>query len=278
MEAIATMTGKIVLPSLILSSLAKLQLSDVDWNIFLCVFITKFITFCLVVAVSLGAGNSVQNSGCYAMFGTQSNDFALAYPILKAKFGVQLAEQVFVLAPITFFIIIPASLSLMKAGQANKDFYKDPVVLATVMGGLLSLGPRCNVLIAIFETLGKAFAGLALFLLGFNSNKMLGNASKDPLAVALVLTKLVVLPWMSVTVMLLLAPAEVDLARFVYLLGVMPVAPPVYVFAKQHGTNPDLIGGALMLTTFMSALFVQTMPDVSAFQTLQSFFVKLRKR
>lgn len=84
-KGINTFVGTFSLPSLIFMSIAELNLSKVNWLFLLSILISKTIVFASVIVVTLLVGRPVNfgRSGIFAIFCTQSNDFAVGYPIGK---------------------------------------------------------------------------------------------------------------------------------------------------------------------------------------------------
>lgn len=80
-----TFVGTFSLPSLIFLSLASLNLSNVNWYFLAAVLVAKALVFVSVVLVTLLVSRpfSASRAGLYAIFCTQSNDFAIGYPIGK---------------------------------------------------------------------------------------------------------------------------------------------------------------------------------------------------
>jgi len=80
-----TFVGTFALPSLIFMSLAKLDFTLVNWKFLLAVLLAKSCVFIIVLIVSLII-KKPSNSGraaLFAIFTTQSNDFAIGYPMSK---------------------------------------------------------------------------------------------------------------------------------------------------------------------------------------------------
>jgi predicted permease len=84
-KGINTFVGTFSLPSLIFMSLAQLDLTSVNWLFLLSILIAKSIVFSSVIVVTLLVGRPVNlgRAGIFAIFCTQSNDFAIGYPIGK---------------------------------------------------------------------------------------------------------------------------------------------------------------------------------------------------
>lgn len=82
-KGINTFVGTFSLPSLIFMSLAELELSQVNWLFLLSILVSKSIIFFSVIVVTLLVGRPLKfgRAGIFAIFCTQSNDFAIGYPI-----------------------------------------------------------------------------------------------------------------------------------------------------------------------------------------------------
>lgn len=78
-----TFVGTFCLPSLIFLSLATLDLSSVNWYFLGSILIAKTVVFASVAIITLLVTRpfSPGRSGLYAIFCTQSNDFAIGFPI-----------------------------------------------------------------------------------------------------------------------------------------------------------------------------------------------------
>ena len=87
-EGIGTYIGQFALPALLFRSMCTLDFSNVNWFFLLSIFVAKTAVFLLVGVLT---GLAVRPShlgkvGLYGICATQSNDFALCYPIGKIVF------------------------------------------------------------------------------------------------------------------------------------------------------------------------------------------------
>lgn len=82
-KGINTFVGTFSLPSLIFMSLSQLDLTSVNWLFLLSILVAKSVVFGCVLVVTLLVGRPVNfgRAGIFAIFCTQSNDFAIGYPI-----------------------------------------------------------------------------------------------------------------------------------------------------------------------------------------------------
>ncbi|XP_055627992.1 integral membrane protein GPR155 [Toxorhynchites rutilus septentrionalis] len=129
-KGLNTFVGTFALPSVIFLSLAELNWSIVNWTFLLSILISKTIVFLAVGIISLLVARPLNygRAGILAIFCTQSNDFAIGFPIVTAlysKLHPEYASYIYLLAPISLAILNPIGYVLMeisklKAGCANQ--------------------------------------------------------------------------------------------------------------------------------------------------------------
>ncbi|XP_012227466.1 lysosomal cholesterol signaling protein isoform X2 [Linepithema humile] len=278
-----TFVGNFALPSLIFMSLAKLDFTLVNWKFLLAVLIAKSCVFITVLIVSLviKKPSNPGRAALFAIFTTQSNDFAIGYPMIAALYGKthpEYAAYLYLMAPISLAILNPIGFVLLEIGKrrveehANcrnmvysimKGVVMNPVLFMTVLGIVGNLIFRHNVprlLASILEVFGNAFSANALFLLGLmmvgKVHKLKGTALVMP--GILILVKLLVLPLViRESVILLNAGDDVnkttDLSTYGFLYGTIPTAPALFIFTLQYNLEIDLIASAMVACTFLSA-------------------------
>ncbi|CAH0548586.1 unnamed protein product [Brassicogethes aeneus] len=215
-KGINTFVGTFSLPSLIFMSLAKLDLSCVNWLFLLSILVSKSIVFFSVTILTLLVSRpfNLGRAGIFAIFCTQSNDFAIGYPIVEALYKSthpEYASYLYLMAPISLAILNPISFVLMEINKRNsnndpeqlliddgeiqtpssvhkkrlkmivtvaKNIFLNPIILMTILGILGNLIFKHNVpcyLGGVLEVLGSAFSASALFLLGL---RMVGKVHK----------------------------------------------------------------------------------------------------
>uniref|UniRef100_A0A182Y319 Uncharacterized protein n=1 Tax=Anopheles stephensi TaxID=30069 RepID=A0A182Y319_ANOST len=121
-KGLNTFVGTFALPSVIFLSLAELDWSTVNWNFLLSILIAKTIVFLSVAIISLLVARPVNygRAGLLAVFCTQSNDFAIGYPIVSAlysKIHPEYASYIYLLAPISLAILNPIGYVLMEISK-----------------------------------------------------------------------------------------------------------------------------------------------------------------
>lgn len=293
-KGLGTFVGTFSLPALIFMSLAEVDLHSVNWMFLLSVFVAKTIVFLTVIVITLFISRPVHpgRAGLFAIFCTQSNDFAVGCPIVEALYGNVHPEYItylYLMAPISLGILNPLAFVLMETGKqreiasttledpsprptlqmvitVTRNVVLNPVVLMTLLGtaGNLVFSHHVPAVISgLLKVLGSAFSATALFLLG---HRMVGKVhilQGRVLVVPgiLIAVKLLVLPIVTREVISLLHPGAntsvtVDLSTYGFLYGTFPAAPGVFVFATQYSLDVDLIAAAMVACTFISAPFI----------------------
>ncbi|GAB0095583.1 integral membrane protein GPR155 [Sergentomyia squamirostris] len=136
-KGLNTFVGTFALPSLIFLSLAELEWHTVNWNFLLSILISKAIVFFAVAAVSLLVVRPLNpgRAGLLAIFCTQSNDFAIGYPIVMAlyeKVHPEYAAYIYLVAPISLAILNPIGIVMMevtnmRARRSQQQVEEQPV-------------------------------------------------------------------------------------------------------------------------------------------------------
>ncbi|XP_062542694.1 lysosomal cholesterol signaling protein [Armigeres subalbatus] len=121
-KGLNTFVGTFALPSVIFLSLAELNWSTVNWNFLLSILISKTIVFLAVGVISLLVARPINygRAGILAIFCTQSNDFAIGFPIVSAlysKLHPEYASYIYLLAPISLAILNPIGYVLMEISK-----------------------------------------------------------------------------------------------------------------------------------------------------------------
>ncbi|XP_076647904.1 integral membrane protein GPR155 homolog anchor [Halictus rubicundus] len=278
-----TFVGTFALPSLIFTSLAKLDFSLVNWKFLLAVLLAKSCIFFIVLGVSLVIKRP-SNPGCaalFAIFTTQSNDFAIGYPMIAALYGKvhpEYAAYLYLMAPISLAILNPIGFVLLEIGKRqNEDHssYKNmifsimkgivlnPILFMTVLGivgNLIFSHVIPCALATVLDVFGNAFSASALFLLGLmmvgKVHKLKGTALVIP--GILISVKLLVLPLVIRESIILLdagqnATDTQDLSTYGFLYGTIPTAPALFIFTLRYNLETDLIASSMVACTFLSA-------------------------
>ncbi|XP_066587563.1 lysosomal cholesterol signaling protein [Prorops nasuta] len=278
-----TFVGTFALPSLIFMSLAKLDFSLVNLKFFLAVLVAKSCVFIVVLAVSLVIKKPPNpgRAALFAIFTTQSNDFAIGYPMINALYGIthpEYAAYLYLMAPISLAILNPIGFILLEINKRRleeqrttwemissiaKGVVFNPVLLMAVLGimGNAIFSHTVPLLLAsILDVLGNAFSASALFLLGImmvgKIHKLKGTALVIP--GILISIKLLILPLVIRESIILLNVGEnssdtQELSTYGFLYGTIPTAPALFIFTLRYNIEIDLIASAMVACTFLSA-------------------------
>ena len=282
-KGLATFVGTFSLPALIFGNLCTIDVSSMNWRFLLAILVAKALVFALVLAISLLVSQSLGKSGLFAIFVTQSNDFALGYPILKSLYQnsahPNMPMYLYLLAPVNLVILNPIGFICMEidkqmqgghhSGQKTvlrivKGIVTNPIIYMSVLGMIFGTfvfnGKQLPPVMANFlETLGNAFPAAALFLLGIHMvGRVQGMGKTMIIPIVLVVIKLVVLPLVARETTSLFNPGAnatetAALSDFAFLYGTFPVAPTVFVFATQYAIMPELMANGLVLCTVIAA-------------------------
>lgn len=125
-KGLGTFVGTFALPCLIFLSLVELNWRTVNWTFLLAILISKSIVFFAVIAVSLLIARPLNygRAGLLAIFCTQSNDFAIGFPIVNAlykKVHPEYAAYLYLMAPISLAILNPVGYILMEITQKTEQ-------------------------------------------------------------------------------------------------------------------------------------------------------------
>lgn len=83
-KGIGNFVSRFALPALLFKNMVLLDFGDVIWSFLWSVLVAKVTVFVIVCSLTLmvaGPENRYSKAGLYSIFATQSNDFALGYPI-----------------------------------------------------------------------------------------------------------------------------------------------------------------------------------------------------
>ena len=115
--------GTFALPALLFRSIAILDFSSVNWLFLTSIFLSKLTVFVTVIVMTLLTLRPM-NVGLAAVFGifvSQSNDFALGYPIVDAIYSESHPDYlhyIYLIAPISLCILNPIAFLMMEANEA----------------------------------------------------------------------------------------------------------------------------------------------------------------
>ncbi|XP_073726822.1 lysosomal cholesterol signaling protein isoform X2 [Misgurnus anguillicaudatus] len=275
------------LPALLFKNMVELRFEHVVWSFLWSILIAKVCVFLLVGVLTLlvaSPESKFSKAGLYAIFATQSNDFALGYPIVDALYRSSYPEYVqyiYLVAPVSLILLNPVGFALCEIQRWRQttdcnysklhvmftvvlQILKNPIVFMVIVGILshFLFGGRVPVLLGEFvDGLENSFGGAALFYLGLN---MVGQMRKltrttGVSLILLITAKLLVMPLMCKNMVELLDAGNFSfvnhssLSDYAFLYGVFPTAPSVGIYAAQYNMELEVVTAGMVISTFLSA-------------------------
>ncbi|KFP17590.1 Integral membrane protein GPR155, partial [Egretta garzetta] len=285
-KGLGNFVSRFALPALLFKNMVVLNFSNVNWSFLCSILVAKAAVFFLVCVLTLlvaSPENRFSKAGLFPIFATQSNDFALGYPIVEALYQTTYPEYlqyIYLVAPISLMMLNPVgfifceiqkwrdnrtvSQSKIKiVGLALLRVLQNPIVFMVFIGiaSNFILGQKIPEYLENFlDGLGSSFSGSALFYLGLT---MVGQTKKltKGMFVALILlitAKLLMMPFLCREMVELLDKSDnlvnhTSLSNYAFLYGVFPAAPGVAIFASQFNMEVGIITSGMVISTFVSA-------------------------
>ncbi|NWX62167.1 GP155 protein, partial [Promerops cafer] len=285
-KGLGNFVSRFALPALLFKNMVVLNFSNVNWSFLYSVLVAKAAVFffvCVLTLLVASPENRFSKAGLFPIFATQSNDFALGYPIVEALYQTTYPEYlqyIYLVAPISLMMLNPlgfifceiqkwrnnrtVSQSKIKiVGLALLRVLQNPIVFMVFIGiaSNFILGQKIPEYLENFlDGLGSSFSGSALFYLGLT---MVGQTKKltKGMFVALILlitAKLLMMPFLCREMVELLDKSDsmvnhTSLSNYAFLYGVFPAAPGVAIFASQFNMEVGIITSGMVISTFVSA-------------------------
>ncbi|NXA11649.1 GP155 protein, partial [Sapayoa aenigma] len=285
-KGLGNFVSRFALPALLFKNMVVLNFSNVNWSFLYSVLVAKAAVFFLVCILTLlvaSPENRFSKAGLFPIFATQSNDFALGYPIVEALYQTTYPEYlqyIYLVAPISLMMLNPLGFIFCEiqkwrdnrtvphskikiVGLALLRVLQNPIVFMVFIGiaSNFILGQKIPEYLENFlDGLGSSFSGSALFYLGLT---MVGQTKKltKGMFVALILlitAKLLMMPFLCREMVELLDRSNsmvnhTSLSNYAFLYGVFPAAPGVAIFASQFNMEVGIITSGMVISTFVSA-------------------------
>ncbi|XP_050968225.1 integral membrane protein GPR155 [Labeo rohita] len=275
------------LPALLFKNMVQLRFEHVVWSFLWSVLIAKVFVFVLVCMLTLLMANpesKYSKAGLFAIFATQSNDFALGYPIVDALYRSthpEYVQYIYLVAPVSLMLLNPVGFALCEIQRwrhTNEPNYsklrviftvilqvlKNPIVFMVIVGIIshFLFGGHVPALLGEFvDGLANSFGGAALFYLGLNMVGQMGKLTRTTgvSLILLITAKLLVMPLMCKDMVELLDTGNSSsvnhssLSDYAFLYGVFPTAPSVAIYASQYNMELEVVTSGMVISTFLSA-------------------------
>ncbi|GFY38182.1 integral membrane protein GPR155 [Trichonephila inaurata madagascariensis] len=219
-------------------------------------------------------------AGMFAILATQSNDFALGFPLFNALYQNTHPEYpmyLYIVAPIQLLVLNTIGFFFLESEKHTRDSSKsgkylyhvlkgtlqNPVVVMTIIGLIWNVTYGQKVL-PIFDNILKAFSSAftatALLLVGHTMSitSEHSNFLISLQATILILAKNLIFPLILQKVSALFLHSNTiketeSYSSFGFLYGILPTAPSVYVYATQYETCIDVATKTVIGSTLFSA-------------------------
>ncbi|XP_055015676.1 integral membrane protein GPR155 [Boleophthalmus pectinirostris] len=286
-KGLGNFVSKFALPALLFKNMVLLDFANVIWPFLWSILIAKasvFVIVCFLTLVVACPESRYSKAGLYSIFATQSNDFALGYPIVAALYKntyPEYLQYIYLVAPVSLMILNPIGFGfceiqkwksqinhqqskLVIVGHVILQVLKNPIVFMVIIGitAHFVLHQRIPVFMAEFvDGLANSFGGAALFYLGLSMVGQLGKLTKST-AVTLILlitAKLLLLPLLCKDMVDLLDSSNTSrlnqssLSNFAFLYGGFPTAPSVAIYAVYYNAEVEVVTSGMVISTFLSA-------------------------
>ncbi|KAJ8416877.1 hypothetical protein AAFF_G00327550 [Aldrovandia affinis] len=289
-KGLGNFVSKFALPTLLFKNMVLLDFGNVIWSFLWGILISKVTVFVIVCALTLLVASPetrLSKAGLFSIFATQSNDFALGYPIVEALYKntyPEYLQYIYLVAPVSLIILNPIGFAFCEVQkwresrdqQQNKlhivglvvlQVLKNPIVFMVIVGIVshFLLGQRVPTFMEGFvDGLANSFGGAALFYLGLSMVGQLRKLTRST-TVALILlitAKLLVMPLICRDMVELLDVGNTSslnhssLSNYAFLYGAFPTAPSVAIYAAQYNMELEVVTSGMVISTFLSAPIV----------------------
>ncbi|KAK2492628.1 hypothetical protein MC885_019149 [Smutsia gigantea] len=300
-KGLGNFVSRFALPALLFKNMVVLNFSNVDWSFLYSILIAKasvFFIVCVLTLLVASPDSRFSKAGLFPIFATQSNDFALGYPIVEALYQTTYPEYlqyIYLVAPISLMMLNPvgfifceiqkwkdtpnASQNKVKiVGLGLLRVLQNPIVFMVFIGIAFNfiLDQKVPMYMENFlDGLANSFSGSALFYLGLTMVGKIKKLKKSAFVVLILLitAKLLVLPLLCREMVELLDKGDsvvnhTSLSNYAFLYGVFPVAPGVAIFATQFNMEVEIITSGMVISTFVSAPIMYVSAWLLTFPTM----------
>ncbi|XP_041662814.1 integral membrane protein GPR155-like [Cheilinus undulatus] len=286
-KGLGNFVSKFALPALLFKNMVVLDFGNVIWPFLWSILIAKVCVFSLVCVLTLivaSPENRYSKAGIFSIFATQSNDFALGYPIVEALYQSTYPEYlqyIYLVAPVSLMLLNPIGFAfceiqkwknqgdhqqskLLIMGLVVLQVLKNPIVFMVIIGLIAHfvLHQRIPAFMADFvDGLANSFGGAALFYLGLSMVGQLRKLTRSTLVTLILLltAKLLLMPLICKDMVDLLdhtntsALNHSSLSNYAFLYGVFPTAPSVAIYAVYYNAELEVVTSGMVISTFLSA-------------------------
>ncbi|XP_073329431.1 lysosomal cholesterol signaling protein [Pagrus major] len=286
-KGLGNFVSKFALPALLFKNMVLLDFGNVIWPFLWSILIAKvcvFVIVCVLTLIVSSPDSRYSKAGIFSIFATQSNDFALGYPIVEALYQNTYPEYlmyIYLVAPVSLMILNPIGFAFCEIqkwkNQENRQqsklrimgvvvfqVLKNPIVFMVVIGIIAHFVLHQTippVLAEFVDGLANSFGGAALFYLGLSMVGQLGKLTRSTVVTLILLTtaKLLLMPLICKDMVDLLDNSNTSalnhssLSNYAFLYGVFPTAPSVGIYAVYYNVELEVVTSGMVISTFLSA-------------------------
>uniref|UniRef100_A0A3P8U330 G protein-coupled receptor 155 n=1 Tax=Amphiprion percula TaxID=161767 RepID=A0A3P8U330_AMPPE len=239
-KGLGNFVSKFALPALLFKNMVLLDFGNVIWPFLWSILIAKVSVFCIVCVLTLivaSPESRYSKAGLFSIFATQSNDFALGYPIVEALYKSTYPEYlqyIYLVAPVSLMFLNPIGFGFCEV-QKWKDQGNNQQIFMVVIA--------------------------ALFYLGLTMVGQLRKLTKSTVVTLILLltAKLLLMPLICKDMVDLLDNSNTSalnhssLSDYAFLYGVFPTAPSVAIYAVYYNAELEVVTSGMVISTFLSA-------------------------
>ncbi|CAM4607293.1 unnamed protein product [Leuciscus chuanchicus] len=286
-KGLGSFVSKFALPALLFKNMVLLDFGDVIWPFFFSILVAKVTVFFFVCILTLLVANResrFSKAGLFSIFATQSNDFALGFPIVEALYRnthPEYLQYIYLVAPVSLMVLNPIGFAFCEVqrwrngelhqqsklrvlGLVVLQVVKNPIVFMVVIG-LIShflLGQKIPPFMEEFvDGLANSFGGAALFYLGLSMVGQLKKLTRSTVValILLITAKLLMMPLICRGMVEVLdcgnrsSLNHTSLSNYAFLYGGFPTAPSVAIYAAQYNMELEVVTSGMVISTFLSA-------------------------
>ncbi|XP_051260967.1 integral membrane protein GPR155 [Dicentrarchus labrax] len=286
-KGLGNFVSKFALPALLFKNMVLLDFGNVIWPFLWSILIAKvsvFVIVCVLTLIVASPESRYSKAGLFSIFATQSNDFALGYPIVEALYQSTYPEYlqyIYLVAPVSLMLLNPIGFAFCEIqkwkNQGNNQqsklrimglvflqVLKNPIVFMVVIGIIAHfvLHQTIPAFMAEFvDGLANSFGGAALFYLGLSMVGQLGKLTRSTVVtlILLITAKLLLMPLICKDMVDLLDNSNTSalnhssLSNYAFLYGVFPTAPSVAIYAVYYNAELEVVTSGMVISTFLSA-------------------------
>ncbi|KAL7384422.1 hypothetical protein ABVT39_001938 [Epinephelus coioides] len=286
-KGLGNFVSKFALPALLFKNMVQLDFGNVIWPFLWSILIAKvsvFFIVCVLTLIVASPESRYSKAGLFSIFATQSNDFALGYPIVEALYKSTYPEYlqyIYLVAPVSLMLLNPIGFAfceiqkwknqgnhqqskLVIVGLVVLQVLKNPIVFMVVIGIIAHFALHQTIppfMAEFVDGLANSFGGAALFYLGLSMVGQLGKLTRSTVVtlILLITAKLLLMPLICKDMVDLLdnsnstAMNHSSLSNYAFLYGVFPTAPSVAIYAVYYNTELEVVTSGMVISTFLSA-------------------------